>query len=54
MITVHLWLTSSEGVGHASLTISATREEPELHVSYWPGGVGADAKKDFKLKQTTD
>lgn len=22
------------------------------YVSYWPGGGGADAKKDFKIKQT--
>ncbi len=50
MTIVHVWYTGGGGVGHASMEIENT-----AYVSYWPGGGGgADAKKDFKLKQTHD
>ena len=47
MTYVYLWLTGTDGVGHASVQI-----DDVTYVSYWPGGGGANAKKDFKFKQT--
>jgi hypothetical protein len=47
MTSVYMWLTGVDGVGHASMKIGDLG-----YVSYWPGGGGADAKKDFKIKQT--
>jgi len=47
LTNVYIWFNGSEGVGHTSMLIAQ-----QTYVSYWPGGGGADAKKDIKLKQT--
>ena len=45
MTTVFIWF-ATDGVGHTSMQIG------DQYVSYWPGGGGANAKKDFKIGQT--
>src|SRR5712692_6529138 len=47
MTSVHIWFTDADGVGHTSMQVGT-----DTYVSYWPGGGGAAAKKDIKLKQT--
>lgn len=45
MTTVYIWF-AKDGVGHTSMEIGGE------YVSYWPGGDGANAKKDIKIGQS--